>query len=87
LLLPDSELETALAVAERLRAAVSDATMAGFRLSASFGVASFPEHGRTTAELLRVADDALYRAKQVGGDEVACGPWEPYGSAEATARR
>ena len=50
--------------------------MAGFRLSASFGVAAFPDHGHTTAELLRAADDALYRAKQRGGDEVACGPSE-----------
>jgi len=45
-------------------------TIAGFRPSASFGAASFPLHGRTTVELLKVADDALYRAKQRGGDEI-----------------
>ena len=74
LLLPDADIETALAVAERLRQAVSEEIIAGFRPSASFGVASFPLHGGTTADLLRVADDALYRAKQLGGDEVAVGP-------------
>lgn len=74
LLLPDADLETAFAVAERLRQAVSEEIIAGFRPSGSFGVASFPLHGSTTADLLRVADDALYRAKQLGGDEVAVGP-------------
>jgi diguanylate cyclase (GGDEF)-like protein len=70
LLLPDADIETALAVAERIRTAIADETIAGFRPSASFGVASFPLHGRTTLELLRLADDALYRAKQRGGDEI-----------------
>jgi diguanylate cyclase (GGDEF)-like protein len=77
LLLPDAQLETALAVAERLRAAISAETLAGFRLSASFGVSAYPDHGTTTTELRRAADDALYRAKQRGGDEVACGPTVP----------
>ena len=70
LLLPDADVETALAVAERIREAVAGELIAGFRPSASFGVATFPLHGRTTLELLRVADDALYRAKQRGGDEI-----------------
>ena len=52
LLLPDADLETALAVAERARA-ISSETISGFRPSGSFGVASFPSHGRTMAELLR----------------------------------
>lgn len=73
LLLPEADAETALAVAERIRSAVASETLAGFRLSGSFGVAVFPLHGSTTTELLRVADDALYRAKQRGGDEIACG--------------
>ena len=74
LLLPDADLETALAVAERLRGAISEEIIAGFRPSGSFGVAAFPLHGSTTADLLRAADEALYRAKQRGGDEVAVGP-------------
>lgn len=32
----------------------------------SVGLSFFPEHGRTTAELLKQADNALYRAKQQG---------------------
>jgi diguanylate cyclase (GGDEF)-like protein/PAS domain S-box-containing protein len=34
----------------------------------SAGIAQTPEHGTTTAELLRAADEALYAAKQAGGD-------------------
>ena len=70
ILLPDAELETALAVADRIRGAITAEMIAGFRPSASFGVAAFPLHGSTAAEVMKVADDALYRAKQRGGDEI-----------------
>ena len=36
-------------------------------LSVSIGVASFPDHAFTPAELLAAADAAMYRAKQLGG--------------------
>ena len=42
ILLPDADIETALAVAERIRGAISAETIAGFRPSASFGVADVP---------------------------------------------
>jgi len=69
-LLPDAEIETALVVAERIRGAITAETLAGFRPSASFGVAAFPLHGSTAAEVMKVADEALYRAKQRGGDDI-----------------
>lgn len=37
-------------------------------LSASFGVAAFPEHGQTTEEVLHHADVAMYRSKQRGNN-------------------
>jgi diguanylate cyclase (GGDEF)-like protein/PAS domain S-box-containing protein len=40
-------------------------------LSTSVGVALFPEHGTTIDALLRVADIAMYRAKQAGGARYA----------------
>lgn len=70
-LLPDADIETALAVAERIRGAIAAETLAGFRPSASFGVATFPLHGGTTTEVIKRADEALYLAKQRGGDEIA----------------
>jgi diguanylate cyclase (GGDEF)-like protein len=39
-------------------------------LTTSVGVAAFPEHGRSLAELLRAADAALYAAKREGRDRV-----------------
>jgi diguanylate cyclase (GGDEF)-like protein/PAS domain S-box-containing protein len=36
-------------------------------VSASVGIALFPEHGKTTSELLRRADAAMYVAKKSGG--------------------
>ena len=38
-----------------------------FQLTASMGVALFPEHGEHGDELLRHCESALYRAKQTGG--------------------
>jgi len=37
-------------------------------ITLSAGIAQTPEHGTTTAEVLRAADEALYAAKQAGGD-------------------
>ena len=40
-------------------------------VSASMGVAIFPEHGKTGDALLRAADAALYASKDDGGDRVS----------------
>jgi len=40
------------------------------RITASLGVAIFPEHGRSGPDLLRAADAALYQSKDAGGDHV-----------------
>jgi diguanylate cyclase (GGDEF)-like protein len=37
------------------------------------GVAAYPVHGTRMEELLRVADTALYKAKQEGRDRVVSG--------------
>ncbi len=41
------------------------------RITMSAGVASFPLHGKTPAEVLPAADQALFRAKKLGRDQVA----------------
>ncbi len=68
-LLPEATREGAAAVAEKLR--VSLAQPYGFgrrtaRLSASIGIAFYPEHGRDLETLQRSADAALYAAKRGG---------------------
>jgi diguanylate cyclase (GGDEF)-like protein len=71
LLVEGSDGATAHQLAERLRLAVEEIELAvGGRkvaLTLSAGVAAFPElHAKTGAELVLLADAALYRAKQAG---------------------
>jgi diguanylate cyclase (GGDEF)-like protein/PAS domain S-box-containing protein len=40
------------------------------RITASMGVAIFPDHGRTAKALIEAADKALYRSKKAGRDRV-----------------
>jgi diguanylate cyclase (GGDEF)-like protein len=72
--LPATSTERALAIAERLRAAIatlaSDALGLDQRLTVSVGVASARSE-RDFAELVSRADDALYAAKETGRDRVA----------------
>jgi diguanylate cyclase (GGDEF)-like protein len=75
LLLPETDLEGARIIAERLRKTVSrllvEAEDATLRTTASIGVAVFPQHdsGDLHGLLLR-ADQALYQAKRAGRDRV-----------------
>ena len=74
LLLPETDLAGALAVAERARAAFAANGVrlkGGARLTvtASFGAADFPA-SPDEATLLRDADQALYAAKRLGKDRV-----------------
>jgi diguanylate cyclase (GGDEF)-like protein/PAS domain S-box-containing protein len=74
--LPELSLEKAVERAERLRGELGRLalTFDGKRidgLSASFGVATSPQHGLTGEALLSAADAALYRAKAQGRDRVA----------------
>lgn len=50
------------------------------RLGLSGGIAVYPIHGQTASQLLRAADEALYRAKkyQRGSFKVARGPTGPF---------
>src|SRR4030095_1935335 len=67
LILPHAREEGALIVAERLRLQIQEIDITGFgNLTASIGIASFPVHGNTRAELFRAADGALYTAKRAG---------------------
>lgn len=72
MLLPDADRETTLQVAERVRTAIADIDVLGgdSAVTASFGVAVFPENAPDAARLLRNADRALYRAKANGRNRV-----------------
>ena len=69
LMLTDSSLEGALKRAETLRQQVKQLSVeyAGQLLGAvsiSMGIALYPDHGATMAEVLRASDQALYCAKR-----------------------
>jgi diguanylate cyclase (GGDEF)-like protein/PAS domain S-box-containing protein len=75
LIMPDSSLADTFRRAEQLRLAVkrlsdqlSDKQFDTVTISA--GVASFPQHGTTPDALLHAADQALYKAKTSGRDQV-----------------
>lgn len=72
ILLPETVLETARAVAERLRENIEATTVDGqsFHFTVSFGVAQVKGSEETAEEVIRRADEALYRAKQKGRNRV-----------------
>ena len=71
LILPQAYSEGAMLVAERVRARIEQIEIPGFgRLSASMGLATFPTHARSRAELTSASDTALYSAKRSGRNRV-----------------
>lgn len=68
-ILPDTDEHGAYVLAERLRRGIRDTLSDGpAAATASFGVASCPHHGGTSAELLHACDHAVAVAKHLGGD-------------------
>jgi diguanylate cyclase (GGDEF)-like protein/putative nucleotidyltransferase with HDIG domain len=71
ILLPETPLESATGVAERLRKGIEAQTdLKGIPQTCSIGVASWPTDGVMREEIIRSADAALYYAKQTGGNRV-----------------
>jgi diguanylate cyclase (GGDEF)-like protein/PAS domain S-box-containing protein len=66
-ILPNTSLEGAFSVAERLRADIEASEIDGLRVTISLGVAAFPEIAAGSPEaLIEAADAALYRSKEGG---------------------
>ncbi len=68
IVLPDTGMELAGTVAERIREKISRHSFHAGRnlslsLTASFGVAAFPEHASSPQQLIACADTAMYEAK------------------------
>ncbi|MDT4897670.1 MAG: hypothetical protein QOH25_2747 [Acidobacteriota bacterium] len=70
-ILPESSVESAAFVAERVRHKIERNAFTGGRslrlkLTASFGVATFPAHAQSPQQLVASADAAMYEAKAAG---------------------
>jgi diguanylate cyclase (GGDEF)-like protein len=66
--LPETDMEMGLRVAERVRERIAAHAFTGgrnlrLRLTASFGVASFPANAQSPQQLIAAADTAMYEAK------------------------
>jgi len=76
IIFPDTTKENAVKICEKLRQMVKDfkfpneESQPNGDLTISFGVSSFPEDGATPEELIKKADMALYKAKELGKDRV-----------------
>jgi diguanylate cyclase (GGDEF)-like protein len=71
IILPEANTEGALIVAERLRKRVEQTEVPGFgQITASFGIATFPNHASSRDALLAAVDHALYDAKNGGRNRV-----------------
>jgi diguanylate cyclase (GGDEF)-like protein len=73
-ILPETSIEGAVIAAERLRQAIEIIDFAPHgchrRVTVSVGVAQYPVCGRNIEQLVKQADEALYRAKQTGRNRV-----------------
>jgi len=71
-LMPETGAEQAQVLAERLRQwLASDPMLAEHNITGSFGVASFPMHGFSIEDIIRVADAGMYVSKRSGGNLVS----------------
>jgi diguanylate cyclase (GGDEF)-like protein len=74
LMLPETDLNGAILVADKVRVDISRIALphnnALVRTSVSIGIVTFPDDGRSSAELMRRADLAMYEAKRRGRDQI-----------------
>lgn len=88
LIFPETSMEMVQERTERLRVAIFALQLQHFgrslgQISASFGLAFYPDHSTRADELLRMADKALYRAKAAGRNRVEMAIAPTVKSAEA----
>jgi diguanylate cyclase (GGDEF)-like protein/PAS domain S-box-containing protein len=79
LIFPEMSLDETYKRAEELRQGIREFKLKYHdsslgTITISLGVASFPQHGKTSDALIQLADAALYRAKAEGRDRVIAAP-------------
>jgi diguanylate cyclase (GGDEF)-like protein len=77
IILPEASRETAYSIMERLRQHIEKDSIrvakgSVVRVTASFGIATFPADGMSSDDLIIVSDERLYKAKNLGKNKIAC---------------
>lgn len=76
--LPDTDRHSAETVVEKLQAALREPVPVernSFSISASMGIALYPEHGEDASILMKCADVAMYQAKRNRNDSAVYDPF------------
>lgn len=88
ILMPETGIEQAQVLAERLRLwLATDPMLEEHQITGSFGVASFPVHGFSAEDIIRVADAGMYVSKHAGGNQVSTAELISDGEGSAVQRR
>lgn len=74
LILPNTGLPEAVELAESIRQNIENTAFPHRAVTASLGIANYPEHSTNAQELLGLADKALYFAKSTGRNRVIVAP-------------
>ena len=70
LILPGTEKEKAYILGERIRKSVEEKNALNTGLTVSIGISSFPADAQKKEEFIKIADEALYKAKKNGKNTV-----------------
>jgi diguanylate cyclase (GGDEF)-like protein len=85
-LMPETGIEQAQVLAERLRLWIAtDPMLSEHQITGSFGVATYPLHGTTVEDIIRVADAGMYVSKHAGGNQVSTA--EEFAESDTPAHR
>jgi diguanylate cyclase (GGDEF)-like protein len=72
ILLPHTDMNEAEIIAERLRMLIENRFKNNIGLTTSVGVSNCPVSSKTIKNLIKKADDALYKSKSLGKNRVTC---------------
>jgi diguanylate cyclase (GGDEF)-like protein len=70
IIMPDTGLEDARGLAERIRTSVKEELISNATVTLSLGVVCSQESDRSVDDIIRRADENLYKAKKGGKDRV-----------------
>jgi diguanylate cyclase (GGDEF)-like protein len=72
ILMPETSVDQACALSERLRLWIAtDPFLKEKEITGSFGVAEFPLHGNSVEDIVRMADAGMYMSKRAGANKVS----------------